>query len=39
MPERARYRFVPDVAIPPGETISEILDERGITQADFALML
>jgi HTH-type transcriptional regulator/antitoxin HigA len=39
MAERARYAFVPDVAIAPGETISEILGERGITQADFALML
>lgn len=39
MSERARYRFVPDVAVPPGETISEILEDRGITQADFALML
>jgi HTH-type transcriptional regulator / antitoxin HigA len=39
MAERVDYRFVPDVAIPPGETIGEILDERGITQADFALML
>jgi HTH-type transcriptional regulator/antitoxin HigA len=39
MAERASYRYVPDVAIAPGETISEILEERGITQADFALML
>ena len=39
MAERAGYRFVPDVAIPPGETISEMLQERHITQTDFALML
>jgi HTH-type transcriptional regulator/antitoxin HigA len=39
MAERAGYRFVPDVAIPPGETISELLGERGISQADFALLL
>jgi len=39
MADRAAYRFTPDVAIPPGETIAEILQERGIPQTDFALML
>jgi addiction module HigA family antidote len=39
MADRAAYRYTPDLAIPPGETISEILQERGITQTDFALML
>lgn len=39
MSERKDYPFVPDVAIPPGETIAEILEERGITQSDFAQLL
>lgn len=39
MAERRDYPFVPDVAIPPGETIAEILEERGITQSDFAQLL
>ena len=39
MADRAACRFTPDVAIPPGETIAEILQERGIPQTDFALML
>jgi HTH-type transcriptional regulator/antitoxin HigA len=39
MADRTSYRFAPDVAIPPGETIAEILQERGVTQSDFALML
>jgi putative zinc finger/helix-turn-helix YgiT family protein len=34
-----RSRFVPDVAISPGETIQELLEERGIARADFAKML
>lgn len=29
----------PDVPVPPGATIREILDERGITQADFSVRL
>lgn len=33
------YRLVPDVAISPGETIQELLEERGIAWADFAKML
>ena len=39
MAERKSYPFVPDVAIPPGETIAELLEERGITQSDFAQLL
>jgi HTH-type transcriptional regulator/antitoxin HigA len=39
MADRTIYRYSPDIAIPPGETIAEILQERGITQTDFALML
>ncbi len=31
--------WVPDVAVPPGDTIREILEERAITQADFACAL
>lgn len=33
------YRFVPDVPIPPGETVSELLSDRHMSQADFALAL
>lgn len=39
MTERRDYPFVPDVPIPPGETIAELLEERGITQSDFAQLL
>lgn len=38
MTESARA-WVPDVPVPPGETIREILEERGISQTDFALRL
>ncbi|MDO8949523.1 MAG: helix-turn-helix domain-containing protein [Actinomycetota bacterium] len=34
-----RYNWELDIPIPPGETIREILDDRGITQADFAVRL
>jgi addiction module HigA family antidote len=33
------YRWTPDVPVAPGETIREILDDRGITQTDFAVRL
>ena len=33
------YRWTPDVPVAPGETIREILDDRGITQTDFAIRL
>jgi HTH-type transcriptional regulator/antitoxin HigA len=39
MTERGDYPFVPDVPMPPGETIAELLEERGITQSDFAQLL
>lgn len=39
MAAKTEYRWTPDVAVAPGETIREILDERGITQADFAIRL
>ncbi len=39
MAAKTRYRWTPDVAVAPGETIREILSERGITQADFAIRL
>lgn len=39
MADRMIHRYAPDVAIAPGETIAEILRERGIAQTDFALML
>lgn len=39
MSDRKGYRFVPDVPVPPGETIAELLEERGITQSDFAQLL
>lgn len=34
-----RQAWTPDVAIAPGETIREILQERGVTQTDFATRL
>jgi HTH-type transcriptional regulator/antitoxin HigA len=39
MADTKGYAFVPDEPVAPGETIAEILSERGITQADFALRL
>ncbi len=39
MTERKGYEWIPDVALPPGATIAELLEDRGITQTDFALML
>ncbi len=33
------YRWTPDVPVAPGETIREILDDRSITQTDFAVRL
>ena len=33
------YRYVPESVLPPGATIAEILEDRGITQGDFALLL
>lgn len=32
-------RFVPDIPVAPGETIREILEDRGTPQSDFALRL
>jgi len=33
------YRFVSDEPVPPGETIAEILEDRGLSQTDFALLV
>jgi HTH-type transcriptional regulator/antitoxin HigA len=33
----AQYTFDPDYAVPPGETLKEILDDKGITQAELAV--
>ncbi len=33
----AQYTFDPDYAVAPGETLKEILDNKGITQAELAL--
>ncbi len=30
------YPYSPDYAVPPGETLLEVLEERGLTQADLA---
>jgi HTH-type transcriptional regulator / antitoxin HigA len=32
----ADYRYEPDVVLPPGDTLSEVLDEAGMTQAELA---
>jgi hypothetical protein len=34
MPERCRY--APDYALPPGETLVEVLAERGMSRAELA---
>ena len=34
---KQRYRFEPDYAVPPGETLNETLDSLGMTQRDLAL--
>jgi HTH-type transcriptional regulator/antitoxin HigA len=39
MTDSKGYRFVSEEPVPPGETIAEILDVRGISQTDFALLL
>jgi HTH-type transcriptional regulator/antitoxin HigA len=32
----AEYRYEPDVVLPPGDTLAEVLDEAGMTQAELA---
>lgn len=39
MASEARYTWTPDVPVPPGETIRELLEERSISQVDFATRL
>jgi HTH-type transcriptional regulator/antitoxin HigA len=39
MATEARYTWTPDVPIAPGETIRELLEERTISQVDFAMRL
>lgn len=39
MATETRYTWTPDVPVAPGETIREILDERAISQVDFATRL
>ncbi|MGQ0633680.1 MAG: helix-turn-helix domain-containing protein [Planctomycetaceae bacterium] len=34
---KTKLKFEPDYAVAPGTTLKEILDERGISQADFAI--
>ena len=36
MASTVQNEYVPDVVSPPGETLQDILDERGISQADLA---
>lgn len=33
---RSRYPYAPDYAFPPGETLTEVLAERGMSQAELA---
>ena len=33
---RTTYRYEPDVVYPPGDTLQELLDERGLTQHELA---
>lgn len=39
MAETKGYAYIPDEPVAPGETIAEILSDRGLTQADLALRL
>ncbi len=32
----SNYRYEPEHALPPGETLQEVLDDRGMTQSDLA---
>ena len=34
--DRAQFRYEPDYAVPPGETLAEVLDDRGMSQAELA---
>ena len=34
--EKVRYAYEPDYAIPPGETLAEILESRGMSQVELA---
>ena len=36
MAEQKRYAYVPDFVSPPGDTILELLEERGMTQSELA---
>ena len=33
----AKYPYTPDYAVPPGTTLKETLDEKGISQAQLAV--
>ena len=39
MTEASLTEYLPSEVSPPGETLREILDERGISQADLALRM
>lgn len=32
----AEHRYAPDLVLPPGETLVEVIAERGMTQAELA---
>lgn len=36
MSDKLKYQYIPDVVSPPGATLLDILEERGITQAELA---
>jgi len=36
MAQQGRYRFAPDYAVPPGDTLRESLAAQGMTQAELA---
>src|SRR5207247_1387509 len=36
MPEPRRNEYTPDIVTPPGETLLEVLEARGMTQAELA---
>lgn len=37
--ENRNNEFVPDYAIPPGDTLAEVLEDRGMTQAELAKLM
>lgn len=37
--ESRNNEFIPDYAVPPGDTLAEVLEDRGMTQAELAKLM